>query len=345
MAIRAQPVKTVFQRMSRLVRQVEIATGKQVTLITEGEQTEVDRTVIERLTDPITHMIRNAIDHGIESPEVRLAAGKPAHGAIRLSARHRSGQVVIELVDDGGGVNRERVRKTAVKRGLIAPDADLSDAEVDNLIFMPGFSTAETVSDLSGRGVGLDVVRQSVQELGGRISIASVPGEGATATLCLPLTLAVMDGMVIKAAGQTLVVPLTAVVQTLQPRPQDIQPLGAGTSLIRFGEAHIPLIDVGGALGYGASAAAPATRVAIVVDGDAGKCALLVDDIQDQRQVVIKSLEANYQTVEGVSAATILGDGRVALILDVDAILSRSGAGRRSPLQNDTRAATEALCA
>jgi two-component system chemotaxis sensor kinase CheA len=342
MAIRAQPVKTVFQRMSRLVREVEVATGKQVAFVTEGEHTEVDRTVIERLTDPITHMIRNAVDHGVEPAEVRIAAGKPARGTLRLSARHRSGQVVIELADDGGGVNRARVHQVAVERGLIAPDAELTEAEIDNLIFLPGFSTAETVSDLSGRGVGLDVVRRSVAALGGRIAIASVPGEGSTVTLSLPLTLAVMDGMVVKVAGQTLAIPLTAVVQTLQARAEDVRAFGADACLIRFGEGHIPLIDVGAALGYGGAAADAPRRVAIVVEGETGKAALLVDEIQDQRQVVIKSLEANYRTVEGVSAATILGDGRVALILDIDAVLARSGAaGRRA----QSRAATEALCA
>ena len=343
MAIRAQPVKSVFQRMSRLVREVEEITGKQVQLVTEGEATEVDKTIIERLTDPITHMIRNAIDHGIEAPAARAAAGKPAQGLVRLSARHRSGQILIEVADDGGGVNRERVKAIAVERGLVAADADLNDSDIDDLIFAPGFSTAETVSDLSGRGVGLDVVRRGVQSMGGRISIASRPGEGSTVTLSLPLTLAVMDGMVASVAGQTLVAPLATVVQTLRPTADAVRPLGADTRMLRVADGHLPLIDVGVFLGYRDQPIDPTTAVVLLVDGgDGGRGALVVDDIQDQRQVVIKSLEANYQSVDGVAAATILGDGRVALILDVDKILNGSA---RSAWRPDPRVETGALCA
>ena len=218
MAIRAQPVKSVFQRMPRLTREVAAMTGKQVRLVTEGEGTEVDRTVIEHLADPLTHMLRNAIDHGLESPDGRAAAGKPAEGVVRLAAMHRGGRIVIEVSDDGAGINRARVRASAVAKGLIAADAALSDDEVDNLIFLPGFSTAETVSDISGRGVGMDVVRRQVLGLGGRISIASKPGQGSCFTLSLPLTLAVLDGMVVLVAGHTLIVPLTAIIETLQPR-------------------------------------------------------------------------------------------------------------------------------
>ncbi len=216
MAIRAQPVKPLFQRMSRIVRELADATGKIVRLRTEGEATEVDRTVIERLADPLTHMIRNAVDHGVERPEVREAAGKPAQGEVKLSAAHRSGRIVIEVSDDGAGINRQRVREIAIKKELIAPDAQLTDGEIDNLLFMPGFSTAQTISNISGRGVGMDVVKRSIQALGGRISIASRPGQGSTFSMSLPLTLAVLDGMVVKVADQTLVVPLTAIVETLQ---------------------------------------------------------------------------------------------------------------------------------
>ena len=343
MAIRAQPVKSVFQRMSRLVREVEEITGKQVHLVTEGEATEVDKTIIERLADPITHMIRNAIDHGIEAPAVRAAAGKPDKGLVRLSARHRSGRILIEVADDGGGVNRERVRAIAVERGLVAPDAELSDSDIDNLIFAPGFSTAETITDLSGRGVGLDVVRRSVQSMGGRISIVSRPGEGSAVTLSLPLTLAVMDGMVASVAGQTLVAPLSTVVQTLRPTPGAVRKLGADTRMLWVGDGHLPLIDVGVMLGYRAEPIDPTTGVVLLVDGgDGARGALVVDDIQDQRQVVIKSLEANYQSVDGVAAATILGDGRVALILDVDKILSGSA---RPVWRPDPRVEAGALCA
>jgi two-component system chemotaxis sensor kinase CheA len=326
MAIRAQPVKSVFQRMPRLAREVAAMTGKAVRLITDGENTEVDKTVIERLADPLTHMIRNAIDHGLESPETRAAAGKPAEGTVRLTAAHRSGRIVIEVADDGGGINRPRVKAIAVERGLIAADAALSDEEVDNLIFMPGFSTASQVSDISGRGVGMDVVRRSIQALGGRIAITSRPGQGSTFTMSLPLTLAVLDGIVVSVAGQTLVAPLTAIVETLQPKAGEVHRLGGDARVITIRDAYVPLIDVGMALGYRTEPyEAAGGGVALLIESEGGaQAALLVDQIMGQRQVVIKSLEANYRQVPGVAAATILGDGRVALILDVDTIVAVS---------------------
>jgi two-component system chemotaxis sensor kinase CheA len=328
MAIRAQPVKPLFQRMSRIVREVADATGKKVRLKTEGEATEVDKTVIERLVDPLTHMIRNAVDHGLESPEVRAAAGKPAEGSVRLAAAHRSGRIVIEVADDGAGINRPRVRETAIRKGLIAPDAQLSDSEIDNLLFLPGFSTASEVSNISGRGVGMDVVKRSIQALGGRISISSRPGEGTVFSMSLPLTLAVLDGMVVSVDGRTLVVPLTAIVETMQPKAAHVHALGMGSRVISIRNRFIPLIDVACELGYRSTPTDPASGVAILVETERGEGhALLVDRIQDQRQVVIKSLETNYGHVEGIAAATILGDGRVALILDVDAIVVRSNAG------------------
>ncbi|WP_312780794.1 chemotaxis protein CheA [Brevundimonas sp.] len=327
MAIRAQPVKSVFQRMPRLVREVAEMTGKRVRLVTSGEDTEVDKTVVERLAEPITHMLRNAIDHGLESPEEREAAGKPAEGTVRLAALHRSGRIVIEIADDGKGINRPRVRGIAVDRGLIAEDAVLTDDEVDNLIFLPGFSTAETITDVSGRGVGMDVVKRSIQALGGRISISSVPGKGSTFTLSLPLTLAVLDGMVVSAAEQTLVAPLSAIVESLTPSVEDIHYVGGHDAVIRFREAFVPLVDVGRVMGFRDGAADLANGVVMIVETEAGsRAALLVDAINGQRQVVIKSLETHYRHVDGVSAATILGDGSVALILDIDALVI---AGRR----------------
>ncbi len=321
MAIRAQPVKSVFQRMPRLVRETASMTGKQVRLITEGEGTEVDKTVIERLSDPITHMLRNAIDHGLETPEERVAAGKPAEGTVRLAALHRSGRIVIEVGDDGKGINRQRVRELAVERGVISADQTLTDDEVDNLIFAPGFSTAKAVSDLSGRGVGLDVVKRSIQSLGGRISIASKAGQGSTFTMSLPLTLAVLDGMVVSVGQQTLIAPLAAIVETLKPKKSDIRRLGTGM-LLAVRDAIVPLIDVGVALGWRSEPIDPTTGVVLLVECEVGGCAaLLVDAIQGQRQVVIKSLEQNFQRVESIAAATILGDGRVALILDIDTIV------------------------
>jgi two-component system, chemotaxis family, sensor kinase CheA len=323
MAIRAQPVKSVFQRMPRLVREVANMTGKQARLVMDGENTEVDKTVIERLSDPITHMLRNAIDHGLESPEDRKAAGKNPEGVVRLAALHRSGRIVIEVSDDGKGINRERVFGIAVKKGLIAPDLQLTDEEIDNLIFLPGFSTAEKISDVSGRGVGMDVVKRSVQALGGRISISSRPGQGSTFTLSLPLTLAVLDGMVVDVAGETLVVPLAAIVESLRPKPEEVRPLGPVGSVLAVRDSFVPLIDVGQALGYRDHSPNPTDGVVLLVEGEDGsRAALVADAIHGQRQVVIKSLEQNYQQVEGVAAATILGDGRVALILDVDATIA-----------------------
>ena len=323
MAIRAQPVKSVFQRLPRLVREVAALTGKQVRLVTEGEGTEVDKTVIEHLSDPLTHMIRNAIDHGLEQPQVRARKGKPEEGTVRLAALHRSGRIVIEVTDDGAGIDRARVRASAVSKGLVAADAVLSDDEIDNLIFLPGFSTAEKISDISGRGVGMDVVRRSIQALGGRIAISSRPGEGSTFTLSLPLTLAVLDGMIVTVRDQTLIVPLTAIIETLQPRAKDVHSMGEGAMVIAIRGIYVPLIDVGASLGWQPPARPSPGSVALLIEGEGGsRAALMVDGIQGQRQVVIKSLEANYRHVPGVAAATILGDGRVALILDVDSIIS-----------------------
>jgi two-component system chemotaxis sensor kinase CheA len=325
MAIRAQPVKSLFQRMSRIVREVADATGKTARLKTDGEGVEIDKTVVERLADPLTHLIRNAIDHGLEAPHGRAAAGKSPEGVVRLSAAHRSGRVIIEVADDGGGINRERVREVAIRKGLIAADAQLTDAEVDNLIFLPGFSTVSTLSNISGRGVGMDVVKRSILALGGRIAILSEPGKGSTFTMSLPLTLAVLDGMVVSTSGQTLVVPLTAIVETLRPRSGDVHALGMGAQVLAIRGSFVPLIDVGQALGFRNAPADPLTSVVILIETEGRtRNALLVDAIQDQRQVVIKSLEANYRHVPDIAAATILGDGRVALILDVDALVARS---------------------
>jgi len=323
MAIRAQPVKPIFQRMSRVVREVAAMTKKSVRLVTEGESTEVDKTVVERLTDPLTHMIRNAVDHGIELAEERIAAGKPEEGTLRLAAMHRSGRVIIELSDDGAGINRKRVRQIAIDKGLISAEAPLTDEEIDNLIFAPGFSTAQVASAISGRGVGMDVVKRAVQSLGGRISIASRPGFGSTFSLSLPLTLAVLDGMVVSIGDQTFVIPLTAIVETMQPKKEAVHLIGSGTRLIRSRDSFIPLVDIGSILHNRPSQVDPSMQVALLTESESGgRCALLVDEIQGQRQVVIKSLEANYGRVFGIAAGTILGDGRVALIVDVDGIIN-----------------------
>jgi two-component system chemotaxis sensor kinase CheA len=332
MAIRAQPVKPLFQRMSRIVREVADATSKDVRLRTEGEGTEVDKTVVELLADPLTHMIRNAVDHGLETPDERLAKGKPAEGVVKLSAAHRSGRVVIEVADDGAGISRARVLEKAVSKGLVAPDAQLSESEIDNLLFLPGFSTASAVSNISGRGVGMDVVKRSIQALGGRISIASRPNQGSTFTMSLPLTLAVLDGIVVSVDDQTYVIPLTTIIETLQPEPQRLHAMGDGAFVMRIRENFVPLIDVGAELGVRPLLDTPRGGVAILVESESGsRNALLVDAIQDQRQVVIKSLETNYTRIHGVAAATILGDGRVAMILDVDGLVRRHTGERAGP--------------
>jgi two-component system, chemotaxis family, sensor kinase CheA len=326
MAIRAQPLKSVFQRMERITREAADATGKQVRLVATGEGTEVDKTVIERLVDPLTHMIRNSVDHGIESVEGRRAAGKCIEGQITLSAAHRSGRVIIEVRDDGGGINRPRVRELAEQKGLVPAGVQLTPADVDNLLFLPGFSSKDEVSALSGRGVGLDVVRREIQALGGRVSIQSIPGQGTTFTIALPLTLAVLEGMLIGVGDQTMVLPLSTIIETLRPTDSQIHRLGpAGRVIINRGET-IPIIDLAAGFGF-ACRTGREGRVLILVECDSGRrAALAVDHIHDQRQVVIKSLEDNFGSVPGISAATILGDGRIALIVDPEEVLGRFAA-------------------
>ncbi|WP_031556343.1 chemotaxis protein CheA [Parvularcula oceani] len=325
MAIRTQPVKPLFQRMQRIVREAAAATGKSVRLKTEGETTEVDKTVIERLADPLTHMIRNAVDHGLEGPGKRLEAGKDEEGTVCLNAAHQSGRVVIEISDDGAGINRERVRAIAVDKGLIHENAPLSDAEIDNLLFAPGFSTAKEVSNLSGRGVGMDVVKRAIQALGGRISIASQPGRGTTFSISLPLTLAVLDGMVVTVEGHTVVVPLTAIVETLKPLPEQIHRVGGESPVIAIRDSFIPIVDLGVRFGYRSPVRDLDQHVILLIETEeTSRAALIVDRIVDQRQVVIKSLEENYGHVPGVAAATILGNGQIALILDTDDLVART---------------------
>lgn len=323
MSIRAQPLKPVFQRMQRIAREAADATGKQVRLQTLGEATEVDKTVIERLVDPLTHMIRNSVDHGIESAARRSAAGKPAEGTITLSAAHRSGRVIIEVADDGGGIDRVRVREVAEARGLVSPDAQLTPIDIDNLLFMPGFSSKTEVSALSGRGVGLDVVRREIQALGGRVTIQSTPGAGTTFTIALPLTLAVLEGMLIGVGSETMVLPLSSIVETLRPTESQIHSLGRSGRLIANRGELIPIIDL--AESFELASTDLERAVLIVVECDSGRlAALAVDRIHDQRQVVIKSLEDNYGSIPGISAATILGDGRIALIIDPEEIVQRA---------------------
>lgn len=306
-------------------------------LVAVGEATEVDKTVIEQLVEPLTHMIRNAVDHGIEPAETRLATQKTAQGIIRLSAEHRSGRVLITVSDDGQGINRDDVLKTAVKKGLVSEGAVLTEAENHTLLFMPGFSTAQDVSDLSGRGVGMDVVRNAIHRLGGRITISSEPARGTTFSISLPLTLAVLDGMVVDVAGESFVVPLNVVSETLTLSDRLVEQIRPGHLAINVRDGLVPLFDLGAALGYQPICDNFHDRVAMILtlENDT-QVALLVDEVRDQRQVVIKGLDQNCCTPPGIAAATILGDGQIALILDPIDIIApapRSNARKCSNLE------------
>jgi two-component system chemotaxis sensor kinase CheA len=326
MAIRAQPLRPVFQRMERILREANEATGKKSRLIMIGDSTEVDKTIIERLVDPLTHMIRNSVDHGLEETSQRIAAGKPAEGTITLSAAHRSGRVLIEVSDDGGGINRPKVHEIAEMKGLIPANATLSTAEIDNLLFMPGFSSKSEVSELSGRGVGLDVVRREIQSLGGRVSITSTEGLGTTFTIALPLTLAVLEGMLLKFGTHTMVMPISAIVETLVADRATVHVIGSTGRVVVNRGVLVPLIQLcdvfGNTSGDPGIDATTANGVFIIVETETGqRAALAVDEILDQRQIVIKSLEDNYRQVPGISAATILGNGCVALIIDPEEVV------------------------
>ncbi len=319
MSMRAQPVGAVFQRMPRLVRELSTKTAKRVRLEMSGETTEVDRSIIERLGDPLTHIIRNAVDHGIESPADRLAAGKKEEGTVHLSAEHRGGRIIIQIRDDGAGINTDRVLKKARERGLLGPEATLTDEEVNNLIMAPGFSTAETISDISGRGVGMDVVRSNIQEIGGRISLKSERGRGMTITLALPLTLAVMEGMVIKVGQETYVMPLSTIIECLRPARSDISNLVGTRGMLQLRGDLLPIVHLGDLLDIGSGPEESEESVVIITDaGDGSRFGLVVDQLCGHQQVVIKSIEESYGSVPGIAAATILGNGRVAFILDVE---------------------------
>jgi two-component system chemotaxis sensor kinase CheA len=324
MAMRAQPVQSLFARVPRLLRELAQQTGKRLQLVSSGEDTEIDKTVIEHLHDPITHMVRNAVDHGLELPDARIAAGKPAVGTIRLVARQTGGRIVIEVSDDGRGIDRERLRARAVEAGLIARNQQLSDEETDNLIFLPGISTAAAVSSISGRGVGMDIVRRNIQRLGGRVMIRSVPGQGATFYMSLPLTLAVLDGMVIRVGAETYIVPLASVVESLRPLAKEVHSLVGGGDVLAVRGEYVPLVYIGEAFGIARAVRDPTDGLVMLVETDDGaRIGLVVDEIVGQQQVVIKSLETNYRAVSGIGGATILGNGRVALIVDVSGLRTR----------------------
>jgi two-component system chemotaxis sensor kinase CheA len=323
MAFRAQPISSVFGRVPRLLRELGTSTGKHVKLEVFGETTELDKTVIERLSEPMTHLIRNAVDHGIEPPEERRAAGKDPEGTLTLSAEQKAGRIIIRIADDGRGIDRERVLAKAIANGLVAPDAQLSDDDINQLIFAPGFSTAAQVSNISGRGVGMDVVKQNVKELGGRITIESTPGKGTTFSLALPLTLVISDGMIVQVGDQSLVIPLTHVIESLRPTPADVKGMGTALQVLNARGTFVPIVPLGLMTGAHQATTNPCEGVLVLVETEGhGRAALLVDSITDQRQFVIKALDAHYRQIDSVAGATILGNGKVALIVDVDFIAS-----------------------
>lgn len=336
MSLRAQPIRQAFSRVPRMLRDLCAETGKQVALDIVGEMVEVDKSVIEKIGDPLTHMIRNAVDHGIEHADERVAAGKSAEGMLRVSAEQKGARIFIQVRDDGRGIDRERVYAKAVERGLIAPDAQLTGEEIDNLICAPGFSTAETISNISGRGVGMDVVRSNVEALGGRIEIVSEWGAGTSFTMVLPLTLAILDGMIIRLAGQRYVLPLSSVVESVQPEPGQVRRVSPTNEVIELRGNYVPVKRLSDMFGVDpASCTRPEDSLVIIVEHDGtGLVGLMVDTIEDRREVVIKSLDQHLYPIRGLGGATILGDGSIALILDVDALVaSPSGNGSKFALK------------
>ncbi|MBD9644915.1 chemotaxis protein CheA [Pantoea sp. PNT02] len=321
MSIRMMPMEYVFSRFPRLVRDLASKLGKEVELTLLGSSTELDKSLIERIIDPLTHLVRNSLDHGIETPEKRLAANKTAVGNLTLSAEHQGGNICIEVIDDGAGLNRERILAKALSSGLPVSDS-MSDEEVGMLIFAPGFSTAEQVTDVSGRGVGMDVVKRNIQEMGGHVEISSKQGKGTTIRILLPLTLAILDGMSVRVANEVFILPLNAVMESLQPTAEELKPLAGGERVLEVRGEYLPLVELWNVFEV-QNAKTDATQGIVVILQSAGRrYALLVDQLIGQHQVVVKNLESNYRKVPGISAATILGDGSVALIVDVSALQS-----------------------
>lgn len=316
MSIRMIPMEFVFSRFPRVVRDTASKLGKEIELITEGKSTELDKSLVERITDPLTHLVRNSLDHGVESPEVREAIGKPRVGKLTLSARHQGGNILIEVRDDGAGMDRDRLLAKARENGISVSDT-MSDEEVFQLIFAPGFSTAKEVTDVSGRGVGMDVVKRNIQSMGGRVEIQSKLGEGTNTRIVLPLTLAILDGMSIKVGGETFILPLSTVLESLQPSKDEMYAMAGDDVVIKVRDEYLPVIAIHEVLDVENAITDPTKSIAVIVQGEGRRYAMLVDELIGQQQVVVKNLEDNYRKVPGISAATILGDGSVALILDI----------------------------
>src|SRR5690606_38338584 len=319
MGVRMLPVDFAFSRFPRMVSDIATRLGKKVQLRTHGEATELDKGVIEKIVDPLVHLVRNAIDHGLELPDARRAAGKDETGTLSLSAAHQGANIVIEIEDDGRGLDRERILRKAAERGIAMPESP-TDGQVWDLVFAPGFSTADTLTDLSGRGVGMDVVKKNIAALGGQVEIRSRPGNGTTVVIRLPLTMAIVDGMSVAVGDEVFIVPLSMVVESLLPTPADVRTIAGEARVLRVRDDYLPLIDLASQYGLPPSVRSSGEdappRIAVVVEADGRRLALEVDELLGQQQVVVKNLETNYKRIAGVSGATILGDGRVALIVD-----------------------------
>jgi len=323
MGIRMIPMSMVFNRFPRMLRDLAGKLGKKVEFVTHGEATELDKGLVEKITDPLTHLVRNSCDHGIELPADRLAKGKPETGTITLVASHQGGSIVIEVRDDGRGLNRAKLLSKARERGLAAPDSRPAQ-EVYGLIFAAGFSTAEQVTDVSGRGVGMDVVKKNITSLGGSVEIDSAEGYGMTVRVRLPLTLAIMDGMSVGVGEECYILPLSSVVESFQVQADTIKTIGGSGRVVEVRDEYMPVIDLEKVFGVPRFDFEHVSNIMVVVEAEGGRVALLVDELLGQQQVVVKNLEANYRKVPDVSGATILGDGRVALILDVGALVRHS---------------------
>jgi two-component system chemotaxis sensor kinase CheA len=322
MQVRMLPISFTFSRFPRLVHDLSSKMGKKIELKMTGENTEVDKTVIEKIGDPLVHLVRNSLDHGIEMPDERIAAGKPETGVINLNAYHKGGNIIIEIRDDGKGLNKSKIEKKAIEKGLIDSEHNLSDRQIYELIFQPGFSTAEAVSDISGRGVGMDVVRKNINELGGNIEIESEPGKGSAIIIRLPLTLAILDGQTVKVADETYIVPLVSIIESIQVKEDQVKRVVGRGETFKLRDEYLPILRLHELFNIeNPKATRLEEGLLVVVEGDGRHCGLFVDDLLGQQQVVIKSLEANYQRVEGISGATILGDGSVSLILDIPGLL------------------------
>ncbi len=327
MSIRMMPIGTAFHRFPRLVRDLAGKSHKQIQLVMSGEDTELDKTLIEGIGDPLTHLVRNSADHGLEPPEERLQNGKPAQGTIRLHAYHDGGNICISVEDDGRGLNRDKIVKKAVERGLIADGSAMSDEEVYQLIFRPGFSTADTITDVSGRGVGMDVVKRNIEGLGGTVSIHSAPGEGSRLTLKLPLTLAIIDGMTVRVGQDHYIIPLITVTESIRPKTQDLQRIVGKGEVVNIRGEWVPMVRLYEVFQLTPECTDPAQALLVILEAEGRRVAVLVDELTGQQQVVIKSLEQNYRKIEGISGATILGDGQVALILDVPGLAKLARVG------------------